>query len=69
MSVVAVGHPSVLQRAGRFLRDYPVVALVVLLLLLVGFLEFMSPGIVNGRWIGNRLNFAIPLAMLAACQH
>jgi ribose transport system permease protein len=68
MSVVAAERPSGLRRLGRFLGDYPVVALVILLLLLVGFLEFMSPGIVNGRWIGNRLNFAIPLAMLAACQ-
>jgi ribose transport system permease protein len=31
-------------------------------------LEYMRPGIVNERWIGNTVKFAIPLAMIAACQ-
>ncbi|MBL4768296.1 MAG: ABC transporter permease [Rhodobacteraceae bacterium] len=56
------------RRIGRFLSDNPIVPLFVLLLLLVGLLEFMRPGIVNERWIGNAIKFAIPLAMLAACQ-
>ncbi len=59
---------SYLTRLGRFLRDYPIIPLIVLLLALVGLLEVMRPGIVNERWIGNTIKFAIPLAMLAACQ-
>lgn len=59
---------SFLTRLGRFLRDYPIIPLIVLLLALVGLLEVMRPGIVNERWIGNTIKFAIPLAMLAACQ-
>jgi ribose transport system permease protein len=65
---VAVDRPSLLVRAGRTLRDNPVIALVILLLLLVAVLQVMRPGIVNERWIGNTVKFAIPLAMLAACQ-
>lgn len=56
------------KRVGRFIADNPLIPLVVLLLVLVGVLEFMRPGIVNERWIGNTIKFAIPLAMLAACQ-
>lgn len=59
---------TVFGRIGRFIRDYPVVPLIVLLCLLVAVLEVMRPGIVNERWIGNTVKFAIPLAMLAACQ-
>ena len=57
-----------LARAGRFLRDNPVVPLLVLLAVLLAVLEFMRPGIVNERWAANAVKFAIPLAMLAACQ-
>ncbi|MGJ8583330.1 MAG: ABC transporter permease [Marinosulfonomonas sp.] len=60
--------PSVLTRFGRFLGDNPMIPLVFLLLVLVGTLEMLRPGIVNERWIGNTIKFAIPLAMLAACQ-
>jgi len=56
------------KRVRRFLRDYPLVPLIVLLIALVVALEFMRPGIVNERWIGNTIKFAVPLAMLAACQ-
>ena len=66
-------------RFGRFLRDNPVIPLIAFLLLLVVLLEIMRPGIVTpfraGRdgiistfWVGNLIKFAIPLAMLAACQ-
>ena len=51
-----------------FLRNYPLVPLVLLLAALVTALEIMQPGIVNSRWLGNTVKFAIPLAMLAACQ-
>ncbi len=65
---LAEERPSPLARAGRVLRDWPVVTLVLLLLLLVLLLQILRPGIVNERWIGNTVKFAIPLAMLAACQ-
>ena len=55
-------------RIGRFVQAYPVVPLVLLLVVLVAMLEYMRPGIVNERWIANTIKFAIPLAMLAACQ-
>ena len=42
--------------------------LILLLVGLVVLLEIMQPGIVNQRWLGNTIKFAIPLAMLAACQ-
>ena len=59
---------QVLQRVGRYLQDNPAIPLILLLLALVALLETMRPGIVNERWIGNTVKFAIPLAMLAACQ-
>jgi ribose transport system permease protein len=54
--------------AGRFVRDNPLIPLILLLLLLVALLELIRPGIVNERWIGNTVKFAIPLAILAAAQ-
>lgn len=66
--MTAAARPSPLARAGRLLGDYPVVALLILLVLLVALLQVLRPGIVNERWIGNTVKFAIPLAMLAACQ-
>lgn len=67
------------QQLGRYLRDNPMVPLIIFLILLVASLELMRPGIVTpfraGReglistfWLGNLIKFAIPLAMLAACQ-
>jgi ribose transport system permease protein len=56
------------ERVARFLGKYPVVPLIALLAGLIGLLEFLQPGIFNERWIGNTIRFAIPLAMLAACQ-
>ena len=53
---------------GRILRDNPLIPLIGLLLALIVALEIMQPGIVNQRWIGNTIKFAVPLAMLAACQ-
>lgn len=66
-------------RFGRYLADNPVIPLIFFLLLLIAVLEIMRPGIVMpfraGRdgllsafWVGNLIKFAIPLAMLAACQ-
>jgi ribose transport system permease protein len=59
---------TALGRLGRVMRDQPVIPLVLLLGVLVAALEIMQPGILNQRWIGNTIKFAIPLAMLAACQ-
>lgn len=59
---------TTLVRTGNFLRDNPLIPLILLLFLLVGALQIMQPGIINQRWIGNTVKFAIPLAMLAACQ-
>ncbi|MBT8426098.1 MAG: ABC transporter permease, partial [Silicimonas sp.] len=74
----AVTVPTMV-RAGRFLRDNPIIPLLIFLFLLIAALEVMRPGIVMpfraGRdglistfWVGNLIKFAIPLAMLAACQ-
>jgi ribose transport system permease protein len=52
----------------KLVRDYPIVPLIILLLGLVVALEIMRPGIINERWMANTIKFAIPLAMLAACQ-
>ncbi len=52
----------------RLMAQNPLIPLILLLFLLIGALELLQPGIVNPRWISNTLKFAIPLAMLAACQ-
>lgn len=77
MSMADTDTPLV--RFGRVLRDNPMIPLIAFLLLLIAVLEVMRPGIVMpfriGRdglissfWLGNLIKFAIPLAMLAACQ-
>jgi ribose transport system permease protein len=48
--------------------DNPLIPLVLLLLLLVGVLVILNPGVLSLFWLGNTLKIAIPLAMLAACQ-
>ena len=65
---LAADHPTALNRAARLMRENPMLPLILLLLALTGLLEIMQPGIVNSRWIGNTIKFAIPLAMLGACQ-
>ncbi len=60
--------PSIAVRIGRIAQTYPVLPLIILLVALVAALEVMRPGIVNERWIANTIKFAIPLAMMAACQ-
>ena len=57
-----------MTRLKRLVSDYPLVPLLLLLVLLVGVLQVLRPGIVNERWIANTVKFAIPLAMLAGCQ-
>ena len=55
-------------RIRRFLADYPLIPLLVLLAIVVLALELVRPGIVNERWMTNTIRFAIPLALLAGCQ-
>jgi len=52
----------------RIMRDRPLIPLIALLVVLIVVLELLRPGIVNERWIANTIKFAIPLAILAACQ-
>ena len=66
--MTATPEISALTRLSRFLGRNPMIPLIVLLLGLVVALEILRPGIVNERWIANTVKFAIPLAMLAACQ-
>lgn len=61
-------HVPPLLRFGRFLKDNPVIPLIGFLILLMGILEVMRPGILSPFWAGNLIKFAIPLAMLAAAQ-
>jgi ribose transport system permease protein len=67
MTPAAEDTPA-LVRLGRFLRDNPVLPLIGLLVVLLAVLEAMRPGILSPFWAGNTIRFAIPLAMLAACQ-
>lgn len=52
----------------RVLREYPLVPLTVLLIVLIGLLEVVQPGTVGTTWAGFALRAAIPLAILGACQ-
>ena len=51
-----------------WLRDRPLIPLLLLLAGLVGLLEIVQPGIVSANWVASTMRFAIPLAILAACQ-
>lgn len=51
-----------------WLRDRPLVPLLLLLGALVALLEVVQPGIVSANWAASTMRFAIPLAILAACQ-
>jgi ribose transport system permease protein len=46
----------------------PLIPLILLLLALIAALEILQPGMINTRWAANTMRFAIPLAMIAACQ-
>jgi ribose transport system permease protein len=56
------------RRIRRLMSDQPLIPLIILFIVLVIILQFLRPGIVNERWIANTIKFAIPLAILAACQ-
>lgn len=55
-------------RFSTILRNFTLLPLIILLLAMVGLLEFIRPGIISAFWLGNLIKFAIPLAMMAACQ-
>lgn len=57
-----------LGSARSWLRDRPIVPLVLLLAGLVAMLEVVQPGIVTPTWVSTTMRFAVPLAILAACQ-
>jgi len=52
----------------RAMRDQPLIPLFLLLICLMVALHLARPGILNQLWLTNILKFAIPLAILAACQ-
>jgi ribose transport system permease protein len=52
----------------RIMRDYPLIPLLFLLVALLVVLQVLRPGIITPIWMANTLKFAIPLAILAACQ-
>jgi ribose transport system permease protein len=59
---------STAEVAREWMRDRPLVPLLVLLALLVVVLQIVQPGIVTPNWVSATLRFAIPLAIIAACQ-
>lgn len=52
----------------RMFRERPVIPLVGLLLALVVLLQLVQPGTVGPNWLAAQIRFAVPLAILAACQ-
>lgn len=52
----------------NILRDYPLIPLSALLLLLVVAVEIGQPGTVSPSWMAVIVRAAIPLAILAGCQ-
>jgi ribose transport system permease protein len=54
--------------ARAWMRDRPLVPLFLLLGLLVVALSIAQPGIVTPSWVSGTMRFAIPLAIIAACQ-
>jgi ribose transport system permease protein len=68
MTDISAQAPSFGRRISRFMSDYPIVPLIILLLALIGLLDVLRPGIINPRWLANTVKFATPLAILAGCQ-
>jgi ribose transport system permease protein len=49
-------------------RDRPIIPLIGLLVVLVGVIQLVQPGIVGPAWAGVILRASVPLAILAGCQ-
>jgi ribose transport system permease protein len=72
---VTAATESVKDRTGlqaatwrNLLRDYPLIPLTVLLVLLIVTLGFVQPGMVNPSWAAFTVRQAAVLAVLAGCQ-
>jgi ribose transport system permease protein len=52
----------------RWIADRPLLPLLVLLGLLVAFLWVVQPALRNPTWVAGIVRFAVPLAILGACQ-
>jgi ribose transport system permease protein len=52
----------------RLFREKPVIPLIVLLVALIVVLQVVQPGTVGPTWAAAQIRFAVPLAILAACQ-
>ena len=50
------------------MRDRPLIPLLILLLVLVRCSQLVQPGTLSTTWVANTMRFAVPLAILAACQ-
>jgi ribose transport system permease protein len=68
MTAEATAGVSPLRTLRGWMRDQPLVPLFGLLAVLVVVLEIVQPGIVSPGWVSNTIRFAVPLAVLAACQ-
>ena len=66
--VATVRERSTLGAVRAWMRDRPLVSLFLLLALLVLALQVVQPGIVTASWVSSTMRFAIPLAIIAACQ-
>ena len=66
--VATARDQSMVEVARAWMRDRPLVALFVLLAVLVLVLQVVQPGIVTPTGCPSTLRFAIPLAIIAACQ-
>jgi ribose transport system permease protein len=68
-TIASVGtEVSVGRRIKRFMSDYPIVPLLILLVVLIVGLRLLNNNLPNARWLAQTLQFAIPLALLAGCQ-
>jgi ribose transport system permease protein len=52
----------------RLFREKPVIPLIALLVALIVVLQVVQPGTVGPNWLAAQIRFAVPLAILAACQ-
>ena len=68
MSATAPQAVPLGRRVKRFMSDYPIVPLLLLLALLLVALELFTPVRISAFWAANAVKFAIPLALLAGCQ-
>jgi len=66
--IVTARDRSAFAAARAVMRDQPLVPLFALLALLVVVLQVAQPGIVTASWASGTMRFAIPLAIIAACQ-